>query len=212
MVSLLRPLDDHDELVLHRLFFALIPSAEAVAEIAAVRDGIGVAKRHVLDHHLHMTLFALDLPMTPPPGLVADMMAAAGRIAGPALRIVLQELVSNGQVTCLRPGDHMPVLKAFQQRLALALADAGVWPRRGFRFDPHVTLAYGQGESFRRQVWPISWRAGEFVLIHSLVGLTEHVPLGRWAVGEDRVRPSPALGQAPAACGTRISPSSSPSQ
>ena len=183
-MTLRRPFDDSDELVLHRLFFALKPDAEAVAEIAAVRDGVGVARSHVLDHRLHLTLFALDLPMTPPPGLVADMEAAAARLTGPALRIVLQEVVSNGHVTCLRPGDHMPVLKAFQQKLALSLAEGGIWPNRGFRFDPHVTLAYGQDETFRRPVWPISWRAREFVLVHSLVGLTEHVPLGSWPLQE----------------------------
>jgi len=89
-------------------------------------------------------------------------------------------VVSNRSNTCLKPGEPMPVLKAFQQRLQLAVAEVGVYPNRGFRFDPHVTLAYGQEDGFRHQVWPISWRAEEFVLIHSLVGLTEHVELGRW--------------------------------
>jgi 2'-5' RNA ligase len=179
-MTLLRTFDDSDELVLHRLFFALVPDAAAAAEIGRLRDGLGGARARVADERLHMTLFALDLPMTPPAGLIADMSAAAARLAGPALRIVLHELVGNGAVTCLKPGDHMPVLKAAQQRLAPALADAGIWPNRGFRFDPHVTIAYGQGESVRRQLWPISWRAREFFLVHSLVGLTEHVALGRW--------------------------------
>ena len=182
-MTLRRPFDDSDELVLHRLLFALIPSAEATTEIARVRGGLGVAKSHVLDHRLHMTLWALDLPMTPTPGIIADLCAAAAKVRGPALRLVLREAVGNGQVACLKPGEPMPVLKAFQQKLQLAIADARIWPNRGFRFEPHVTLAYGQEEGFRREVLPISWRAGEFVLIHSLVGLTEHVPLGRWALG-----------------------------
>ena len=174
---------ESDEIILHRLFFALKPSEEAVAELAEVRGRIGVAKSHVLDDRLHMTLWALDLPMTPTPGIVADLCAAAAKVRGPALRLVFQEVVSNGKVTCLKPGDHMPVLKAFQQKLALAIADAHIWPNRGFRFDPHLTLAYEQDESFRRQIWcPISWRSHEFVLIHSLVGLTEHVELGRWSL------------------------------
>lgn len=104
-----------DELVLHRLFFALKPSAEAIREIAEERGRIGVARSHVLDHRLHMTLWALDLPMTPTPGIVADLCAAAAKLRGPMLRLVFQEVVSNGKVTCLKPGDHMPVLKAFQQ-------------------------------------------------------------------------------------------------
>lgn len=182
-MTLRRPFDDSDELVLHRLFFALIPSAEAVEEIARVRGGLGVAKSHVLDHRLHMTLWALDLPMTPTPGIIDDLCAAAAKVSAPALRLVLREAVGNGQVACLKPGEPMPVLKAFQQKLQLAIADARIWPNRGFRFEPHVTLAYGMDEGFRREVLPISWRAEEFVLVHSLVGLTEHVPLGRWALG-----------------------------
>ncbi|MHA3792837.1 2'-5' RNA ligase family protein [Sphingomonas sp. YL-JM2C] len=181
-MSLLRSFDDSDEIILHRLFFALKPSAEAVAEIAGVRGGIGVAKSHVFDHRLHLTLWSLDLPMTPTQGIVDALRCAAAKVGGPALRVALAEVVGNGHVTCLKPGEPMPVLKTFQQKLQLAIADAGIWPNRGFRFEPHVTLAYGQAEGQRRPILPISWRAHDFVLIHSLVGLTEHVELGRWAL------------------------------
>ena len=182
-MSLLRSFDESDEVILHRLFFALKPTAEAVSEIAEERGRIGVAKSHVSDDRLHLTLWALDLAMTPTPGTITRLGEAAARVRGPALRMVLQEVASNGKVTVLTPGEPMPVLKAFQQRLALAIAGAGIWPNRGFRFEPHLTLAYRQEESFRRQTWvPIGWRSHEFVLIHSLVGLTEHVELGRWAL------------------------------
>ena len=40
---------DTDELVLHRLFFALMPSADAIEEIAAIRDGLGPVKSPVAD-------------------------------------------------------------------------------------------------------------------------------------------------------------------
>lgn len=173
---------DSDEILLHRLFFALKPSPEAVAEIADVRGGIGVARSHVFDQRLHLTLWSLDLPMTPTQGLVEALCAAAARVRGPALRVALAEVVGNGHVTCLKPDEPMPVLKAFQQKLQLAVADAGIWPNRGFRFEPHVTLAYGQETGQRRAILPISWRAHAFSLVHSLVGLTEHVELGRWAL------------------------------
>jgi 2'-5' RNA ligase len=137
----------------------------------------------VLDDRLHLTLWSLDLPTMPPPGIIADLCRAASAVRGPALRLVFQEVVSNGKNTCLKPGEPMPVLKHFQRRLQLAIADAGIYPNRGFRFDPHVSLAYGQDEGFRHAlVWPVGWRAHEFVLIHSLVGLTEHVELGRWTL------------------------------
>lgn len=182
-MSLLRSFDA-DEIILHRLFFALKPTDEAVEQIALVRAGIGIARSHVLDHRLHLTLWMLDLPMAPTPGLVADLCGAAAKVRGPALRVAMNELVGNGHVTCLTPGEPMPVLKAFQQKLQLAVADAGIWPSRGFRFEPHVTLAYGQEMGQRRPVLPVSWRSHDFVLIHSLVGLTEHVELGRWALAE----------------------------
>jgi len=180
-MSLLRSFDA-DEIILHRLFFALKPTDEAVEEIARVRGGIGVAKSHVFDHRLHLTLWSLDLPMMPTAGVIDELCGAAAKVRGPALRLVMHELVGNGHVTCLKPGEPMPVLKAFQQKLQLAIADAGIWPSRGFRFEPHVTLAYGQQETLRRAILPIGWRCHDFVLIHSLVGLTEHVELGRWSL------------------------------
>jgi 2'-5' RNA ligase len=181
-MSLLRSFDESDELILHRFFFALKPSAEAVAEMAEVRGRVGVARSHVLDHRLHLTLWSLDLPIMPPPGIIADLGRAASTVRGPALRVVLQEVVSNRANTCLTPGEPMPVLKDFQRRLQLAIAGVGIYPNRGFRFNPHVTLAYGQDEGFRHQILAIGWRSHEFVLIHSLVGLTEHIELGRWAL------------------------------
>jgi 2'-5' RNA ligase len=136
----------------------------------------------VFDDRLHLTLWTIDLAVEPNAGVVEPLCEAAAKVRAPALRLALGELVGNGQVTCLKPGEPMPVLKTFQQKLQLAIADKGLWPNRGFRFDPHVTLAYGQEEGVRRPILPISWRAQEFVLVHSLVGLTEHVVLGRWAL------------------------------
>ena len=183
-MTLLRSFTESDEVILHRLFFALKPTDEAVAAIAAERGRIGVADSHVTDDRLQLTLWALDLAMTPTPGTIARLAEAAAKIRGPALRIMFQEVASDGKVTMLMPGEPMPVLKAFPQRLALAIADVGLWPNRGFRFEPHLALACRQeGETSRRQTRvPIGWRSREFVLIHSLVGLTEHVELGRWSL------------------------------
>jgi 2'-5' RNA ligase len=33
------------------------------------------------------------------------------------------------------------------------------------------------------KVAPIAWRAREFVLVHSLLGQTRHIPLARWPLG-----------------------------
>jgi 2'-5' RNA ligase len=34
-----------------------------------------------------------------------------------------------------------------------------------------------------RAVEPIRWTVREFVLVHSLLGQTRHVPLARWSLG-----------------------------
>jgi 2'-5' RNA ligase len=180
----LRRHDDPGQLVFHRLFFALRPTEDAIEEIGAIRDMIGPVRTRMLDHRLHMTLFPLDLPFTPSTELVRDVIEAASALSGPPLRIALQEAVSNGDHVVLRPGDHMPVLKGFQEKLGLAMAAVPGWTRRGYRFDPHVTIAYGARETYRKQIWPISWRADEIVLIHSLLGLTEHRVLARWSLGD----------------------------
>ncbi|TZG27505.1 2'-5' RNA ligase family protein [Sphingomonas montanisoli] len=175
---------DTDELILHRLFFALRPSEEAIGEIAAIRDGLGPVQSHIPDEKLHMTLFVHNRPTTPDPDLVERMSKVAAKVAGPGMRVALGELIGNGDNVLLRPGDHMPVLGAFRDKLAYGLAVAGVPSMRGYRFDPHVTIAYGMRDSFRRTVPLISWRSDELVLVHSLVGLTEHRILGRWKLGE----------------------------
>ena len=127
-----------------------------------------------------MTLFAHDRATTPDPDLIERMSKVAAKIAQPAMRIALGELIGAGDNVLLRPGDHMPVLGAFRDKLAYGLAVAGVPSKRGYRFNPHVTIAYGMRDSFRRAIPLISWRSEELVLVHSLVGLTEHRILGRW--------------------------------
>ncbi|HVJ33117.1 MAG TPA: 2'-5' RNA ligase family protein [Terriglobia bacterium] len=47
---------------------------------------------------------------------------------------------------------------------------------------PHLTLSYGPEMIVFRPVTPIRFTAGEFVLIHSEVGLTRYHVLGRWSL------------------------------
>ena len=48
---------------------------------------------------------------------------------------------------------------------------------------PHVTLLYDDVLVEERAVEPIRWTVREFVLVHSLLGQTRHVPLARWPLG-----------------------------
>jgi 2'-5' RNA ligase len=48
-------------------------------------------------------------------------------------------------------------------------------------FTPHVTLAYGDQQLPEQAIGPVSWRAADFVLIHSELGRTKYNELGRWS-------------------------------
>lgn len=45
---------------------------------------------------------------------------------------------------------------------------------------PHVTLLYDDRHVAEHAVDTIRWTVQEFVLVHSLVGQTLYIPLGRW--------------------------------
>jgi 2'-5' RNA ligase len=43
-----------------------------------------------------------------------------------------------------------------------------------------MTLLYDDRSVAEQAVETIGWTAREFVLVHSLLGQTRHIPLGRW--------------------------------
>ncbi len=80
----------------------------------------------------------------------------------------------------LRGGNGLTSLVAFYQRLGLELMRVGLgkWVRPGFT--PHVTMLYDQRRVPAQPTEPIGWRVTSFVLVHSLLGKTEHRRLGEW--------------------------------
>ena len=68
----------------------------------------------------------------------------------------------------------------FHRRLGAELGKCG-FPYNGrSRFTPHTTLLYGEPITPEESVEAVSWVVNEFVLVHSLVGKTRHIPLARW--------------------------------
>lgn len=58
----------------------------------------------------------------------------------------------------------------------------GRWVERNFT--PHVTLLYDDRSVAPQAIEPIAWTVREFVLVHSLLGRTEHRILGRWSLND----------------------------
>ena len=85
----------------------------------------------------------------------------------------------NGRTIALRPSRTPPGLTALQHQLDAQMRYWNV-RRPGWTFNPHLTLVYRPHQEFLRPIEPLIWEAAELVLIHSLVGRTQHRVIGRW--------------------------------
>lgn len=168
-------------LVKHRYFVALRPPAEAVRAMAGIQREIAVSDR-VSPDRLHMTLFITDDFETEPRALGPAMAAALDRVRADAFDVALSRIGHRGGSLVT---SRAPALRRFQSAVPGALTQAGIVPRAGWAFNPHVTLGYDALPAFAgRPIDPIAWRARDFVLIHSLLRLTMHRTLGTWALIE----------------------------
>lgn len=174
-----------------RLFLGLFPDAATAARIDAL--GAEVCARHGLrvprhqPGRLHITLFHIgDWAGLPMDTVEAARTAAASLRAAP-FSVVLDEVASfsgrrDQRPLVLKAAGGNAALQAFRAELGGALARNGLGRCVSRTFEPHVTLAYAAQTVDAEAVPPITWTAQEFVLIHSLLGQTRHVVLGRWAL------------------------------
>jgi 2'-5' RNA ligase len=166
----------------HRLFYALRPPEGAVDYIMEEQRRFGPGWG-IRQEHLHVTLaMANDHAMFPTP--LADRMLAVGdRIAADPFRFILNQVAASRRSVAMRPSKALSQLGHFQRQLDIGMTMAGIAARAGWRFSPHLTLLYRHGRPFSRWIDAVSWTVTDFVLIHSLVGLTRHEDLGRWRLG-----------------------------
>jgi RNA 2',3'-cyclic 3'-phosphodiesterase len=166
----------------HRLFFALRPPLVLARQI--VHSGLwgGAEDKALRADQLHMTIDILDdFPSFPE--RVAEMLCdAAETVSADPVAIALDQRVAGHRSVALRPRRRLREFTALYERIEAARRRAGLAQRHGYRMNPHMTLGYVDGRHEVRAIDPIAWLADEFVLIHSLVGRSEHRVLGRWAL------------------------------
>jgi 2'-5' RNA ligase len=175
------------------LFFALQPDAAAAARIHAlaqrVRDTLELKGKLLSVDRLHVTLHFLgQFPMWLPE--LPDIAARAAQ----AVRCAPFELCFERMTTFDSPQrrrqrrplptvllrDDCEALRSLRTQLAIAVAKTGCFPRAEQSTTPHVTLLYDRRSlEEEQQVERICWTAREFVLVHSLVGKSEHRVLAR---------------------------------
>jgi len=175
-----------------RLFLAIFPDRDTARDLvtlaAAQCAAHGFRGRPVLPERLHVTLFHLGDTV----GLRQDVVDAASiavsRLEASSFELCFNQVASfakgHDRFLCvLRARDGNAPLRALHAALATQLGEVGLGRFTAASFEPHVTLAYDARMIAAQDVAPIAWRAHGFVLVHSLLGKTRHVPLGRWALG-----------------------------
>jgi tRNA(adenine34) deaminase len=173
-----------------RLFLAVLPDGAARERLRGLGQTLkrehGLQGRVLRPEHLHVTLHHLGDYRTIPQNVVdASSRAVASLVSAPAFTVSLDRVV-----TFQRPGskpivavggDGVAALEGFHRQLQKALVRQGIKPEP--RFKPHATLLYDPQGMPERRIDPISWTVGEVVLVHSLLGKTQHEHLARWSLG-----------------------------
>lgn len=172
-----------------RLFFAVYPDAAAAERIAALgawlHAALGLKRPPFPPGRLHVTLLMLGDHAGLPPELVAQATQAAQSIAQAPFEVGFDRAASFPRRDPARPFvllAHRGVegLAALREALEQGLAAAGGAPTHERAFRPHLTLQYDPRTVPERPVEPVGWTVREFVLVHSLLGRSRHVPLARW--------------------------------
>ena len=168
------------------LFFALFPDAAAAARIGGLtrrlRDAHALsAAPHAADR-LHVSLHGIGEYPAFPKEIAAGAIAAAASVALPPFEIAFDRALSfsgkPGRLPLvLRSHDGFAGVMALQQALGAALAKAGLAARPS---TPHLTLLYDVRRVEEQPIDPVGWTVRDFVLVHSLLGQTRYIPLGKW--------------------------------
>ncbi|PTD27577.1 2'-5' RNA ligase family protein [Sphingomonas fennica] len=176
--------------VRHRFFYALLPPVVQAYRIDQEALRRGGDHHRVRMEHLHMTMAILDDHASYPEWLEQPLAAVGEAIRAAPVAIDLDRVVGSNRSVALRPGKRNRALGDLHRQIDAGLRRAGVMPREGYDFSPHLTLFYRIGTPFTEAVEGYRWVARELVLVHSLVGLTRHRILGRWPLRAD---PGPQL-------------------
>jgi 2'-5' RNA ligase len=179
-----------------RLFLALFPPAAAAEQLAALsaqqRIACGLSGQPLKTDRFHITLHHLGDYAGFPPGLVEAAKTAAASVRMPPFEVRVDQAMSftnrnqrrNGPFVLLA-NDTWEGVWTLQRVLGIALAKAGLGRHAEKEFVPHVTMLYDDAVVPQHEVPPVSWLATDFVLVHSLIGQTKHIHLGRWPLRGD---------------------------
>lgn len=174
-----------------RLFFGVYPDAATAAAIAerarTLRGAHGLRGAPLETDRFHVTLHEIGVYAGLPAGIVGRALEAGAKVAAAPFEAAFDRVGSfnnrGNNPLVLQGGEALADLIAFQRGLGRAMAGAGLGRQVARTFTPHVTLLYDPILVADATIAPIRWTVREFVLVHSLIGQTRHIPLARWTLG-----------------------------
>lgn len=167
--------------VLNRFFFALRPPRTVARRMVLEAERRDPGGQHMRIDRLHMTIGILDDLPSVPGDLVPALRMVGERVAADPFPCLFDRVVGGRGIVTLRPGRRSKPLAALFGQIETGLRRAGIGLREDYRFSPHVTLSYrANAEPFTAAIHGYGWLVEDVLLIHSLVGRTEHRELGRW--------------------------------
>jgi 2'-5' RNA ligase len=180
-----------------RLFFALFPTLGAAAQVYSLQQELrvrhGLWGRPLAIERLHVTLCNLGDHTGLPSSIVLRAREAAERVRASSFEVAFDHALSFQGRTRNRPfvllsKQGAAAVEAFQRQLGAEMASCGLG-RFVTPYTPHMTLLYDSAGVAEHAIEPIGWKATEFRLVHSLLGQTKHISLGRWPLGETQASP-----------------------
>jgi RNA 2',3'-cyclic 3'-phosphodiesterase len=173
------------------LFFAILPDTSAASRIAQIaeqlRSAHGLKGKALQGDRFHVTLHHLGNYAGLPPDVAALAREVGASVANamPPFKLAFDrvESFSNKPRNCplvLRGGDGLIALMAFQQALGMPLKKTPARHWLKTTYTPHLTLLYDDQRVSLQAIETVAWTARELVLVHSMVGQSRHVHLGRW--------------------------------
>jgi 2'-5' RNA ligase len=175
-----------------RLFLGVFLDPDAArqgADLAwSLKANLNLRGRPLSPERLHVTLHHIDDYAGLDPRVVAAICDAAATVRADPFEVTFDRVASfsgrpGNRPFVLRGGDGLAELGRFQRVLGAAITRTRIGRPVASQFTPHVTLLYDGVQVEERAVEPIRWIVREFVLVHSLLGQTRHVPLARWSLG-----------------------------
>jgi len=175
-----------------RLFFAVLPDADACAQIQRLAQGLRAQHQlqgRTLDAaRLHVSLQDLGDHADMPHALIARAGAAAAALKMAPFRVRFDQALSfsgksrsaGRRAFVLTGDDGVTGFAQLHQALTRAMHAAGL-PNTSASITPHVTMLYDGASVAPQPVEAVEWTVRDFVLVHSLIGANlPYTILQRW--------------------------------